>query len=177
MAFFWPSALSLFQDGGNSLYSLSPPGLNLPFRSLPQYFSLPLPPFPSYPFTFSTLLPPHLLPCCGFTAASSKFHSVVFILGNFFIPPMFIHDRGSERERERDKKPSAELAPEGCEGSKSVTCNTQTHVHINTKRKSTWNARVHACECTSTHTHTRLTLLQHAAFSVSHHVQTEAFCP
>lgn len=76
LAFFWPSTLRIFRDGRNSLYSFSSPGLNLLFSSLPQYFglSLTLP----YPFTFSTLLP-----SCGFTTASSKFHSVIFILGHF----------------------------------------------------------------------------------------------
>lgn len=141
-----------------SLNTLVSPSLLFPLiHSLSPHFSLPT----SFPAVDLQPPPPNSTQSFSFW--------VIFL----FRRCLFM----TEVQRERDKKPSAELAPEGCEGSKSVTCNTQTHVHINTKRKSTWNARVHACECTSTHTHTRLTLLQHAAFSVSHHVQTEAFCP
>lgn len=46
---------------------------------------------------------------------------------------MFIHDRGSERQI---RKPSAELAPEGCEGSKS-------HVPAQTQKKHTHTPNVH----------------------------------
>lgn len=48
---------------------------------------------------------------------------------------MFIHDRGSERQI---RKPSAELAPKGCEGSKShVPAQKHTHTHAERARKYT----------------------------------------
>lgn len=48
----------------------------------------------------------------------------LFSFGVIFIPPMFIHDRGSERKRARDKKPSAELAPRAARAPSHAT-----HMH------------------------------------------------
>lgn len=99
---------------------------------------------------------------------------------------MFIHDQGSERQI---RKPSAELAPEGCEGSKSHVPaqkkNPQKTTHAECARKYThipekkeksqaccWiiRERVYASDWSATPP-------TNALLAVSRHVQTEAFCP
>lgn len=84
-----------------TLYSISPrpqAAFQLPPSTL-GVSSLSL----SYPFTFSSPLPPLLW---IYTRLLQTPHSY-FHFWVIFIPPMFIHDV----QRERDKKPSAELAP------------------------------------------------------------------
>lgn len=120
-----------------TLYTPSPPGLKLPFSSLPQYFAPP--PLLSIHFLIT---PPS--PAVDLHPPPPN-STQLFSFWVIFIPAMFIHDLWG-----RDKKPSAELAPEGCEVSKSAR--TRTHsMHVRKHIKKcllcirTWTHE-HACK-------------------------------
>lgn len=129
LTFFWLGALSVFQEEGKSLYSLSPQGLTLPPSSLLPSLTLSL----SHPVIFST--PPPLL---WITPASSKFHLVIFILGHFYSSNVY----SWPVLRQSDKKPSAELASEGAVGG-SESVDTRMHKHVNMHSKKYPNLLEH----------------------------------
>lgn len=108
-----------------------PPGLNLPLPLPPILQSFP----PSHPIDF--LNGP--LPCCGFTPASSKFHSVILILANVYSwRCLFMTDvlRGRLEAKWW-------AGPRGCEGAESV----YTHKHT----QHTCTRTKHMCACMHTH--------------------------
>lgn len=127
---------------------LSAPSFNAP---------LPLSPLSPYPFTFlNTPTPPPV----DLHPPPPKFPLGYFhFRGEYiFIPPMFIHDRGSEREI---RSQVLSRPPEGCEGSESVSKHTShsTHAHEHIKQTNKQKIRlgthtqVHVCVYPPTNTH------------------------
>ncbi len=140
LAFFWPSALRVFQDGGNSLYSFSPRPQSA-FQLPPSMLSS----LPPLPLSLIHSLSQHPSPAVDLRPPPPN-STQLFSFWVIFIPPMFIHDRGSEREIR-----SQVLSwPRGLWGLQvSLHAHTQTYVHVNTfgekKNNTYWNTQAHVC--------------------------------
>lgn len=113
----------------------------------------------SYPFTYPTTPAP---PSSNvdFSTASSKFHSVIFSLGNIYSGDVYSRPRFWEG----DKKPSAELA------SRAPSHKHTDHTHINTHSRAL-AAWTHKLVCIHLHIMILAQLLL-----VSNHVHTQMVC-
>lgn len=134
LAFVWPSAPQRM-PGWRKLSVLLSPRPQSAFQLPPSMLHYLSPHSPLIHSLSSTPPPP---PPVDLHPPPPKFPLGYFhFRGEYiFIPPMFIHDRGYEREI---RSQVLSRPPEGCEGSESVSTHTHhtAHMRMNTSNKQT----------------------------------------